>query len=277
MASIKRNYLKAFLIVLIIKLLFFTPFEVKKYRINEFEYHSVFFTSNDSGNQGIYNISYSKSFFELLLIVVVFYLIYLVFDSRNKKLNTVLSRCTKMMHEKINIINERIGGLFSVNIQLIKNQSTSNSQIGKLEDETLDLFFSNYGYLFPFKDLSSIRNRIAKLDQIGLIEIENIKFKNTYSSTYTSIFMGFLGFDRMILNQFFSGFLKLISFILFIISFSSSYFNYEITIVEKDLFCYTISGIVGIWYLYDLATISKRIQKYNNSLLNSYLDTKISF
>lgn len=257
MKETKKYYVIVFLIILIIKLLFFTPFEVKEKRTNKFEYHSVFFTSKDAGNEGFYSISYSKFLFEIIFIIVVIYLFHLIFDS---KANMIKTSIFKLKEEKLT--------LFDVNLSF-HDSFLSDNHANKTE--LLDLFFYKFGYLFPFKENIHIRNGIVKFNQNQLNEIQNLGFKDVKSIKYFSLLLCLFGFDRLLLKQNFSGIVKLILFVLYIILVFTQQFGYEIVGIDNTLLFTLFTITIVFWYLYDLLTVSNRVKKHNYIIMKFFL------
>lgn len=135
--------------------------------------------------------------------------------------------------------------------EMISDQATTCPKCGApveqvarpaVDTSKVDTFITVHGKEFPEIQLPSIREKLLKMDNDKLTQLNMIEFKSPTVMLIISIFLGELGVDRFMLGQTGAG-------------------------IGKLLTC----GGCGIWWLIDLFLISEKTKQANFLKLQSLL------
>jgi len=135
--------------------------------------------------------------------------------------------------------------------EMISDQATTCPKCGApveqaarptVDTAKVDMFITVHGKEFPEIQLPYIREKLLKMDNDKLNQLNMLQFKNPTTILIVSIFLGELGVDRFMIGNTGAG-------------------------VGKLLTC----GGCGIWWLIDLFTISEKTKQCNFQKLSTIL------
>lgn len=139
-----------------------------------------------------------------------------------------------------------------------------------MDSNTIDMFILTKGKFFPDSSLMLIRERLANYDDSFTTRLLSANFKNPTIGFLYSIGLGVYGIDRFYLGHVFTGVLKLILTLAFLVTYVFFVFDDDPNLVA--VICFFILSIgVLVWYITDIFKISKEIKEYNYTYLLTIL------
>ena len=103
-----------------------------------------------------------------------------------------------------------------------------------MDEQKINQFIASNGKFFPADKIMVIRERLAEIDDNNATIVYAVDLKDTTTMLLLSIFLGYLGVDRFMLDDVGLGILKLLTF-----------------------------GGCGIWTIVDWCIITDKVKEYN--------------
>ena len=110
-----------------------------------------------------------------------------------------------------------------------------------MDSNTIDMFILNKGKFFPDSSLMLIRERLANYDDSFTTRLLSANFKNPTIGFLYSIGLGVYGIDRFYLGHVFTGVLKLILTLAFLVTYVFFVFDDDPNLVA--VICFFILSI----------------------------------